>query len=76
LSEAVVGDQIRLERVTETVEIDDQAMAYLAQISFITGSIGRVSTKAPDGTMSILIGETMVAVGAELSTNLYVATAS
>ena len=76
LSQAAVGDQIRLERVTETVEIDDQAMEYLAQISFITGSVGRVSTKAPDGTMSILIGESTVAVGAELSTNLYVASAS
>jgi DtxR family transcriptional regulator, Mn-dependent transcriptional regulator len=74
LSEAAVGDHIRLERVTETVEIDDRAMAYLAQISFITGSVGKVSTKAPDGTMSILIGEQTVAVGAELSTNLYVAT--
>jgi DtxR family transcriptional regulator, Mn-dependent transcriptional regulator len=76
LCEAVVGDEIRLERVTETVETDDQAMAYLAQISFITGSVGRVSIKAPDGTMSILIGESTVAVGAELSTNLYVAAAS
>ncbi len=73
LSEAHPGDEIRLERVTESVEMDNEAMAYLAESLFITGSVGKVRAKAPDGTMSLAVGPAMVAVGAVLSTNLYVA---
>ena len=73
LSDAALGDEIRLERVTETVEMDNDAMAYLAGSNFITGSIGKVRTKAPDGTMSLSVGRETVAVGAVLSSNLYVA---
>ena len=68
-----LGDEIRLERVTETVEMDNEAMAYLAGSKFITVSVGKVRTKAPDGTMSLSVGRETVAVGAVLSSNLYVA---
>jgi DtxR family transcriptional regulator, Mn-dependent transcriptional regulator len=73
LNEANPGDQIRLERVTESVEMNDDAMAYLADIRFITGATGRVKTKAPDGTISLDLGEETIALGAALSANLYVA---
>ena len=73
LSEAQPGDEVRLERVTETVEMDSGAMTYLADSAFITGSVGRVRTKAPDGTMSVVVGRETVALGASLSANLYVA---
>ena len=73
LCDAEPGDQVRLERVTETVEMDSGAMAYLADSNFITGAIGRVRTKAPDGTMSVAVGVETVALGAALSSNLYVA---
>ena len=73
LSQAMPGDQVRLERVTETVEMDHQAMAYLADSRFITGSVAKVRTKAPDGTMSVAVGPDMVALGAALTANLYVA---
>ena len=73
LADAMPGDEVRLERVTESVETDDDAMAYLANSHFITGSVGRVKTKAPDGTMSLAVGRDTVALGASLSANLYVA---
>jgi DtxR family transcriptional regulator, Mn-dependent transcriptional regulator len=72
LAEANPGDAIRLERVTETVEMDDDAMQYLADSSFITGTLATVKTKAPDGTMSLLVGTETVAVGSSLSANLFV----
>ncbi len=76
LSDANPGDSIRLERVTETVEMDDGAMQYLADSLFITGSLGTVKSKAPDGTMSIQVGEDTVALGSTLSANLFVAMAT
>jgi DtxR family transcriptional regulator, Mn-dependent transcriptional regulator len=73
LSEVPSGSLIRLERVTETVEIDDAAMAYLSDNQFITGSEALVSTRAPDGSVSLQVGMKSVAVGAHLGANLYVA---
>lgn len=73
LADALPGDEVRLERVTESVETDRDAMAYLENSHFITGSVGKVKTKAPDGTMSLAVGCETVALGASLSSNLYVA---
>jgi DtxR family transcriptional regulator, Mn-dependent transcriptional regulator len=72
LADAKPGDAIRLERVTETVEMDDGAMQYLADSMFITGTVATVTSKAPDGTMSVRVGTETVAVGSTLSANLYV----
>jgi DtxR family transcriptional regulator, Mn-dependent transcriptional regulator len=66
------GDEIWLARVTETVETDNEAMTYLANSQFITGTAAVVSTKAPDGTIQLTIGPNTIALGAKLSTNLYV----
>jgi DtxR family transcriptional regulator, Mn-dependent transcriptional regulator len=72
LTQAKPGDSIRLERVTESIEMDDVAMTYLADSNFITGAIGKIRAKAPDGTMSVNIGRATVALGATLCANLYV----
>jgi DtxR family transcriptional regulator, Mn-dependent transcriptional regulator len=73
LSEVPTGSKIRLERVTETVEIDHQSMTYLSENSFITGTEATVSTRAPDGSVSLQVGSRSVAVGVDLGANLYVA---
>jgi DtxR family transcriptional regulator, Mn-dependent transcriptional regulator len=73
LTHAKPGESVRLERVTETVEMDDEAMTYLAESHFITGAVGKIRTKAPDGTMSVNIGRATVALGATLCSNLFVA---
>jgi DtxR family transcriptional regulator, Mn-dependent transcriptional regulator len=66
------GDEIWLARVNESVETDNEAMTYLANSQFITGTAAVVSTKAPDGTILLTIGPNTIALGAKLSTNLYV----
>jgi DtxR family transcriptional regulator, Mn-dependent transcriptional regulator len=73
LSDAPSGARIRLERVTESVEIDRHSMQYLSENQFITGTHAVVSTRAPDGSVSLQVGPKSVAVGADLGGNLYVA---
>jgi DtxR family Mn-dependent transcriptional regulator len=73
LSDARPGDEVRLERVTESVETNDAAMAYLAGNRFITGSVGTVRAKGADGSLSLSVGPDTVALDAGLSANLYVA---
>ncbi len=75
LSDVPSGSYIRLERVTETVEIDNEAMSYLSENAFITGTEALVSTRAPDGSVSLQVGQRAVAVGSDLGANLYVALA-
>jgi DtxR family transcriptional regulator, Mn-dependent transcriptional regulator len=72
LSDANPGDEITLTRVTESVETDNDAMTYLAASQFITGTSAVVNTKAPDGTILLTVGLNTIALGAKLSSNLYV----
>src|SRR6184192_3550820 len=44
LSETHAGDAIRLERVSEELEIDHDALVYLDDHGFVPGVIGKVST--------------------------------
>ena len=72
LSDVAPGARVRLSRVTESVEIDNDAMTYLNDQRFITGVHGTVVTRAPDGSMSVQVGASSVALGATLASNLYV----
>jgi DtxR family transcriptional regulator, Mn-dependent transcriptional regulator len=75
LSDMLAGSKVRLERVTESVEIDNLAMTYLSENAFITGSEALVATRAPDGTVSLRVGAASIAIGADLGSNLYVSVA-
>ncbi|MHB8465854.1 MAG: metal-dependent transcriptional regulator [Acidimicrobiales bacterium] len=68
------GDEVRLERVTEQVEVDQEALSYLADHGFTPGTPGTVKTKAPDGTIVLDLAKGSIAVGPVLSHQLYVAT--
>lgn len=73
LDHFAAGDHVRLERVTEVVEVDQQALTYLAEHGFVPGADARVQAKAPDGTLVLeLTGGTM-AVGPAMAGQLYVA---
>lgn len=72
LSETSAGDEIRLERVSEELEIDHDALVYLDSHGFIPGAEGTVSTVAPDQTRVVSLSGTTIAVGTALATNLYV----
>jgi len=66
------GDRIRLERVTEQVEIDQVALSYLADHGFTPGTAAEVRTRAPDGTLVLDLDEHTIAVGPELAGQLFV----
>ncbi len=73
LAESEPGDHIRLERVTERVEIDLDSLTYLSEHGFIPGADAQVSSRSPDGTFTLDVGGHAVAVSADLSQQLYVA---
>jgi DtxR family Mn-dependent transcriptional regulator len=66
------GEHVRLERVTEQVEIDLAALAYLSEAGFIPGSDARVTGRGPDGTLTLDVGEHTIALGPTLADQLYV----
>jgi DtxR family transcriptional regulator, Mn-dependent transcriptional regulator len=73
LAELEPGDQIRLERVTEQVEVDLEALIYLDSHGFVPGADAEVRAKAPDGTLTLDVGEGTIALGPALASQLYVA---
>jgi DtxR family Mn-dependent transcriptional regulator len=73
LSDAKGGDHVRLERVTEQVEIDSASLEYLSDHGFVPGTEATVSSRAPDGTLTLDLGEHVIALGPGLARLLYVA---
>ena len=73
LADSAPGDRIRLERVTEQVEIDLESLTYLSEHGFIPGTDARVTSRAPDGTLTVEVGERAIAVGPGLAHQLFVA---
>jgi len=67
------GDQLRLERVTEQVEVDLDALIYLDTHGFVPGVDAEVQAKAPDGTLTLALREGTIALGPALAAQLYVA---
>jgi len=67
------GDEVRLERVTEQVEVDQEALTYLATNGFLPGTSAHVRTRAPDGTLVLDMREGSIAVGPALAEHLLVA---
>ena len=72
LAESKPGEHVRLERVTEMVEIDQESLAYLDAHNFRPGTAADVRAKAPDGTLTLDIGDDTLALGPALAQNLYV----
>jgi DtxR family Mn-dependent transcriptional regulator len=73
LADAHGGDQVRLERVTEQVEIDAASLEYLSEHGFVPGAAATVASRAPDGTLTLTLGEQVIALGPGLAGQLYVA---
>ena len=72
LSSLLPGANIRLERVTEQIEIDLESLAYLSDNGFIPGTDARVASRAPDGTLTLQMGTRTIALGPALAEQLYV----
>ena len=69
------GDKVRLEVVTEQVEIDIDSLTYLSVHGFVPGTGARVRSKAPDGTLTLELPDDTIALGPALAQQLYAAPA-
>lgn len=72
LGDSEEGDLIRLERISEDVEMDMDALVYLDEHRFVPGTTATVVSRAPDGTLMLKTDGASVAIGAPLSRRLYV----
>jgi DtxR family Mn-dependent transcriptional regulator len=78
VAELEPGDQVRLERVTEQVEVDLDALIYLDEHGFIPGADAEVRSRAPDGTITLDLkkgDKDSIALGPALAAQLYVSRA-
>ena len=73
LAQSEPGDRIRLERITEEVEVDLDALVYLDAHGFVPGAAGEVRSKGPDGTITIDVDGSSLALGPDLARRLFVA---
>jgi DtxR family Mn-dependent transcriptional regulator len=69
------GDHIRLERVTEHIEIDQDSLSYLSSHGFIPGTEATVASRAPDGTLTLDMGSSTIVLGPALAEQLFVTAA-
>ena len=75
LSESRQGDHVRLERVTEQIEIDLDSLSYLSSHGFVPGTEATVASRAPDGTLILDLGPRTIALGPALAQQLFVTAA-
>lgn len=72
LSEVRPGSKVRLERVSEEVELDITSLSYLDAHRFVPGATALVASRGPDRTVVLELDRSTVAFGPELSQRLYV----
>jgi DtxR family Mn-dependent transcriptional regulator len=75
LSTVVEGDQVRVERVLETVEGDLDSLTWLDGNGLRPGSDALVETRAPDGTLTLAVDGRTVSLGPTLAARLFVSVA-
>ena len=72
LTDVELGDRVRLQRVTEQVEIDTESLTYLSEHGFTPGTDAMVRAKAPDGTLTLELDDGTIALGPGLAAQLFV----
>jgi DtxR family Mn-dependent transcriptional regulator len=75
LADRNLGEHVRLERVTELVELDQDSLTYLSSHGFVPGTEATVTSRAPDGTMILDLGARTIALGPTLAQQLFVTAA-
>jgi DtxR family transcriptional regulator, Mn-dependent transcriptional regulator len=66
------GDAVRLERLTEDLELDLDVMRFFESSGLMPGADIQVLSVAPDGTMTLEVDGDKVGLGSHLSDNLWV----
>jgi DtxR family Mn-dependent transcriptional regulator len=75
LAEAQPGDRIRLERITESVEHEAASLSYLGDHGLTPGTTALIRERAPDGTLTLVVGEATIALGPAMTRRMFVASA-
>ncbi len=71
LLEARPGERLRLQRVSEQVEMDNEALVYLDEHGFVPGSEATVAARGPDGSLALAVAGGTVELGPGLARLLY-----
>jgi DtxR family Mn-dependent transcriptional regulator len=72
LHDVEAGDRVRLERLTEDLELDLSVMRYFEESGLMPGADITVLGTAPDGTMTLEVAGEKVGLGGHLADNLWV----
>ncbi|MGH2659296.1 MAG: metal-dependent transcriptional regulator [Actinomycetota bacterium] len=72
LHEVGPGRRVRLERLTEDLELDLDVMRFFEASGLMPGADIAVLAVAPDGTMTLEVGGDKVGLGGHLADNLWV----
>ena len=73
LADALPGEQIRLERVTESVEHDMASLTYLGDHGLRPGTTALIQARAPDGTLTLDVDGATVALGPAMTQRMFIA---
>jgi DtxR family Mn-dependent transcriptional regulator len=73
LAQVEPGGMVRLERITEEVELDTAALKYLDDHGFTPGRSARVRERSPDGTISLDLDGEVIALGRAICRQMFVA---
>jgi DtxR family transcriptional regulator, Mn-dependent transcriptional regulator len=66
------GGRVRLERLTEDLELDLEVMRFFERSGLMPGATIAVRSVGPDGTMTLDVGGDKVGLGSHLADNLWV----
>jgi hypothetical protein len=75
LAEAQPGEQVRLVRITESVEHEADSLSYLGDNGLTPGTTAVVQSRAPDGTLTLILGDAAIALGPAMTERMFIATA-
>lgn len=75
LADTKTGERVRLERITESVEHDAASLSYLGDHGLTPGATVVVQARAPDGTLTLAIGDSTIALGPAMTQQMFVASA-
>ena len=64
LSESAVGSPVVIRRITEELEFQPGLLEFLEAASIQPGEVVSVTSAAPDGTLTVSVGDTVVGIGA------------
>jgi DtxR family transcriptional regulator, Mn-dependent transcriptional regulator len=73
LAEVAAGEQVRLLRISEEVELNYGSLTLLDEGGFIPGAVAEIGVRDPEGTVEVTVpGAPPIRVSRELSDRLFV----